>query len=63
MDNLKLYAKSEKELESLIQTMRIFSDDLGMVFGLDQFSVLVLKRRKMVRTKETELPGGKHILG
>ena len=48
MDGLKLYAKSERELNSLIQTMRIFSDDVGMVFGLDKCAVLVLKRGKMV---------------
>ena len=35
MDDLKLYAKSERELDSLIQTVRSFSD-VGMVFGLDK---------------------------
>ena len=51
MDDLKLYAKSEKELNSLIQTVRMFSDDVGMVFGLEKCAVLVLKRGKMVRTE------------
>ena len=37
MDDLKLHAKSERELDSLIQTVRIFSDDVGMVFGLDKY--------------------------
>ena len=36
MDDLKLHAKIERELDSLIQTVRIFSDDAGMVFGLDK---------------------------
>ena len=31
MEHLKLYAKSERELDSLTQTMRIFSDDVVMV--------------------------------
>ena len=44
MDDLKLYAKSEKELNSLIQTVRIFFDDVGMVFGLEKCAVVVLKR-------------------
>ena len=48
MDNLKLYAKSERELDSLTQTVSIFSDLVGMVFGLDKCAVLVLKRGKMV---------------
>ena len=50
MDDSKLYAKSETELDSLIQIMRIFYDDVGMVFGLDKCAVLVLKRGKIVRT-------------
>ena len=61
MDDLKLYAKSERELDSLIQTLRIFSDDVGMVFGLGRCSVLVLKRGKMIRTEGIELPDGKRM--
>ena len=30
MDDLKLYAKNEKGLESLVQRVQIFSDDIGM---------------------------------
>ena len=60
IDDLKLYAKSERELDSLIQTVRIFSD-AGMIFGLDKCAVLVLKRRKMVRTEGIELPDGKRM--
>ena len=41
--------------------MRIFSDDVGMVFGLDKCAVLVLKRGKMVRTEGIELPDGKRM--
>ena len=48
MDDSKLHAKSERELDSLIQTVRIFYDDVGMVFGLDKYAVLVLMRGKMV---------------
>ena len=48
MDNLKLYAKSERKLDLLIQTVRIFSDDVGMAFGLDKCAVLVLKRGEMI---------------
>ena len=58
MDNLKLYPKSERELDSLIQTVRIFSDYVGMVFGLNKCAVLVLKRGKMVQTEGIELPDG-----
>ena len=56
MDDLKLYAKSERKLDLFIQTMGIFSDDVGMVLGLDKCAVLVMKRQKIVRTEEIKLP-------
>ena len=56
MDDLKLYAKSERKLDLVIQTMGIFSDDVSMVFGLDKCAVLVMKRRKIVRTERIQLP-------
>ena len=37
MDDLKLYGKSKEELESLVQTVRIFTDDVKMRFGLNPF--------------------------
>ena len=30
---MKLFAKNEKEWETLLQTARIYSDDTGMKFG------------------------------
>ena len=58
MDDLKLYGKSKRKL--LIETVRIFSDDVGMVFGLDKCAVLFL-RGKMVRTEGIELLDGKRM--
>ena len=43
MDDLKLYAKNEKGLESLVQTVFIFSDDVGMKFGISKCATLALK--------------------
>ena len=42
----------------LIQTVRIISDDVGMVFGLDKCAVLVLKGGKMIQTEGIESPEG-----
>ena len=61
MDDLRLYSKSERELYSLIQTVRIFSDDVSMVFSLGKCTGLVLKRGKMVRTEGIELPDRKYM--
>ena len=44
MDDLKFYSKSEKTLDFLIQTVRIFSEDIGMQFGIDKCAMLVIKK-------------------
>ena len=51
MEDLKLYARSERELDSLIQSVRIFSD-VGMVFGLNKCVMLVLKRERCSKQQE-----------
>ena len=56
-----MYAKIERELNSVIQAVGIFSDDVTMVFDLDKCAVLVLKSGKMVQTERIELPDGKRI--
>ena len=35
MDYLKLYNQSEKGLDSSVQTVRVFSEDIGMEFGIE----------------------------
>ena len=44
IDDLKLYSRIEKALNSLIQIVRIFSKDIGMQFGSDICAVLVMKK-------------------
>ena len=56
MDDLKLYAKSEKELDSLIQTVRVFSKDIGMQFGIEKCSTLVMKRGKRIKSDGIKMP-------
>ena len=34
MDDIKLFAKKEKALETKIHTVRIYSQDIGMEFGI-----------------------------
>ena len=58
MDDLKLYAKNKKGLDSLVQTVRIFSDDIGMEFGIYTCTTLVLKRGKLTKFDEISLPDG-----
>ena len=35
MDDIKLLAKNEKELETLVRAVRIYSQDIGMEFGIE----------------------------
>ena len=38
MDDIKKFAKNEKELETLVQTIRIYSQDIGMEFGIEKWA-------------------------
>ena len=49
MDDLKLFGKSEDQIDSLVQTVFIFSEDIGMEFGLKKYGVVILKKRKLVK--------------
>ena len=39
MDDLKLYSRNEKGLDSLVQTIRVFSEDIGMEFGVAKCAI------------------------
>ena len=51
----------DKELEILIQGMRIYSDDIAMEFGIEKYVVLIMKSRKWQMTKGIELPNQEKI--
>jgi len=51
MDDLKLNAKSEEELQKQIQTVRTFSDDIHMEFGLDKCAKITFKRGKLTHSQ------------
>ena len=55
MDNIKLFAKNENELETLIQTVRIYSQDIGMEFGIEKCVMLVRKSSTRHITDRVEL--------
>ncbi|XP_069607092.1 uncharacterized protein [Ranitomeya imitator] len=60
MDVLKLYAKNERDINSLICLTRICSKDIGRSFGLEKCGRLVIKRGMVVKIDRMELPTG-HI--
>ena len=48
--------KDEKGWELLVHTVRIFTDDIGMEFGIDKYATLVLKRGKITKLDGVPLP-------
>ena len=51
MDNLKLIAKSEEELRKQIQTVKIYSDDIHMDFGLEKCAKITFKKGKLIHSQ------------
>ena len=56
MDDIKLFAKNEKELETLIHTVRIYSQDMEMESVIEKYAMLVMKSGKRHMTDGMELP-------
>ena len=55
MDDLKLYSKNDKQLEGLLNTVKIFSDDIEMQFGLDKCAKASFKKGKLTKTTNVKL--------
>ena len=56
IDDIKLFAKNEKELETLIHAVRIYNQNIGMEFGIEKCAMLVMKSGKRHMTDGFELP-------
>ena len=48
-------------LNSLIQTVRIFSNDIKMEFAIEKCTILVLKRRKVEKSEGMKLPDNRKM--
>ena len=56
MDDLKLCGKNEKKLDSLIQTVKEFTEDIKMEFGICKCAVMIMKKGKITRREGVRLP-------
>ena len=56
LDDIKLFAKNENQLETLIHAVRIYSQDIGMEFGIEKCAMLFMKSGKRQMTVGMELP-------
>ena len=55
-DDLNIYSRNEKELDSLVQTILIFSKDIGRELCIEKCALLVIDKGKIVKSVGKELP-------
>ena len=60
-NNLKLFAKNEDQIHSLVNAVRSFSGDIKMECGLPKCRMLIMKRGKVVKSKGISMPNGKRM--
>ena len=56
IDDIKLLAQNEKELETLIQAIRIYRDNIGIDFDIVKCAIFKITTRKPQITEGIELP-------
>ena len=61
MGDLKLYSKSERALDSIIEAVKIFSQDIRMQFAINKCAMLVMKKGKIVKSDDIQFPNDKVI--
>ena len=49
MDDLKLFGKSDDQIDSLVETLFTFGEDISMEFGLKKCGEVILKKGKLVK--------------
>ena len=47
IDDLKLFSKCGKQIDKLVRTVHVFSDDTRMEFGMKKCGILNMKRGKV----------------
>ena len=61
MDDIKMLGKGTKEIDTLVQTVRIISGDIRMEFGIEKCALVNIQRGKVTRSKGIQLPDGNDI--
>ena len=61
MDDFKLFAKSEEQIDTLVRTVHVYSNVIGIEFGMKKCGILTMKRGKVVRCEGIMLPNNEVI--
>ena len=56
MDNIKLFGRGTKEIDTFVQTVRIISGDIRMELGIEKFALVNIQKGKVTRTEGIQLP-------
>jgi len=59
--DLKLYGRNDREIESLVHTVGIFSEDNGMQYGIEKCATIKLQDGKIKHTEDIVLPNA-HVI-
>ena len=51
----------KKTLETLLQAVRIYSDDIGIEFGIEKYAMLIMRSIKRQKIEGMELPNQEKI--
>ena len=62
VDDIKLYAKSKRDIDLRVHLTKVFSTDNGMTFSLGKCGCLIVSRGKIKHTNRVEMPNG-HLDG
>ena len=61
MDDIKLFGRGTKEIDTLVQTVRTVSGDSRMEFEIEKCALVNIQRGKVTRTEGIQLPDGNSI--
>ena len=61
MDDIKLFGRATKEIDTWVHTIRIISGDIRMEFGIEKCALVNTQRGKVTRTEGIQLPHGNNI--
>ena len=61
MDDLKLYASNDNQLKTLLETVKTFSKNIGMAFGLEKCAKMTIIKGKKTSTENITLTSNETI--
>ena len=56
MDDLELYGKSKYDLKALMNTVRLFTNNIKMKFGISKCATVVVERGRKVEDDGIQMP-------